>query len=625
MTTEQSVAEDQLQATTWTAHNEQAFTATLGGMVRTLPSFARIVVRLAWQCSRSWTVAVLILQLVAAAVTTVGLLGAARVLAEILGATDLRSGVLSAVPTMAMLAGLSVAGALAHAGVAAGEARLAPGVRRLAEEQLVTAVSDVELASFDEPDFHDALIRARDRGVHTIDSAVVQLIELLGSIVSLLGVGTALGALNPLLLPLLVASTLPTAWATMHNARLGYATFWRTMAITRRLRRICELMTDRESAAPVRAFTARSFLLGRYRTLASQVEWTEVRLRWRQTRLELVGQTGAGTMVLLSYAVLIGLVSSQHVAVAAAGTTVIALQSGRGTLARATMVMNLLYEQSLYVLDFGQVLDQAKSSWRSTDKPPVSGSPSVIGLRGVTFRYPGADRAAISGLDLTISRGDVVALVGENGSGKSTLAKLLGGLYLPDQGQITWDGVDLATVDAESIRARVSSVLQEPSHWPLTAEQYVTLGQPPRSPEERARLEEALLASGSDAVIGALSAGWNTLLSKEFKGGAALSVGQWQRLALARALYREGEVLIVDEPTAPLDPRAEALVYESLRRAAGHRTIVLITHRLASARTADQIAVLRDGRLIELGTHDELMALLGHYADLYTLQAGPGH
>jgi ATP-binding cassette subfamily B protein len=224
-------------------------------------------------------------------------------------------------------------------------------------------------------------------------------------------------------------------------------------------------------------------------------------------------------------------------------------------------------------------------------------------------------------LSAGFERGQVLALVGENGSGKSTLAKLLAGLYLPRAGMVAWDGVDLACVDLESVRRRVAFVLQNPTNWPLTAEQNVRIGRPDQSHLDRANFTRAAAASGADAVVATLPAGWNTLLSKDFKGGSELSVGQWQRIAVARALYRDARLLICDEPTAPLDPRAEALFYDTVRRLAGGRTVVLITHRLASVRIADQIIVLHHGELAELGTHDELMASEGRYADLYNLQS----
>jgi ABC-type multidrug transport system fused ATPase/permease subunit len=228
----------------------------------------------------------------------------------------------------------------------------------------------------------------------------------------------------------------------------------------------------------------------------------------------------------------------------------------------------------------------------------------------------------VDGVSLTVRRGEVLALVGENGSGKTTLAKLMAGLYTPQRGRIRWDGVDLAGIDQDSLCDRVAVVLQDPARWPLTARHNVTIGRPERADADDGVLLDAVAAAASaDAVVAGLPYGWDTLLSKKFAHGQDLSVGQWQRIGVARALYRDAPLLICDEPTAALDARAEAAVYESLRRLAAGRTVVLITHRLASVRHADQIAVLHRGRLVELGDHDALMAAGGRYAELYTLQA----
>jgi ATP-binding cassette subfamily B protein len=229
---------------------------------------------------------------------------------------------------------------------------------------------------------------------------------------------------------------------------------------------------------------------------------------------------------------------------------------------------------------------------------------------------------------MTLRRGEVIALVGENGSGKSTLAKLITGLYLPERGRVTWDGVDTARVDAGALHERVAVVLQDPVRWPMTAENNVRIGRLTRVDPGAAARDAAARDSGADSVVAELTDGWATVLSREFQTGRDLSGGQWQRLSVARGLYRDAPVVIADEPTAALDARAEEAVFGTLRgRADGSserlaaRITVLVTHRLANVRFADQILVLERGRIIERGRHDELMALRGTYFELFTLQA----
>jgi ATP-binding cassette subfamily B protein/ATP-binding cassette subfamily C protein len=235
----------------------------------------------------------------------------------------------------------------------------------------------------------------------------------------------------------------------------------------------------------------------------------------------------------------------------------------------------------------------------------------------VTFSYPGAETPALREVSIEINRGEVVALVGENGSGKTTLAKILAGLYRPSAGTVRWDAVSIADVEGEPLRERIAVIAQDHGNWPLSVRDNITMGR---------RLDDALLttavaASGADAVISELTQGYDTLLAREFKDGAELSGGQWQRIAAARGIYRTAPLLIMDEPTAALDARAEYALFSSLRLLAQDRTVLIITHRLASVRQADRIYVLSRGQVAETGTHADLMALGGQYADLYTLQA----
>jgi ATP-binding cassette subfamily B protein len=214
-----------------------------------------------------------------------------------------------------------------------------------------------------------------------------------------------------------------------------------------------------------------------------------------------------------------------------------------------------------------------------------------------------------------------VALVGENGSGKTTLVKLLAGLYKPERGRILWDGVDAATADRHRLAERIAMVAQDFKRWPFTARVNVALGRP-SAPVCEERLAASIAEAGAEPVIADLPRGLDTLLARNFSGGHELSGGQWQRLGIARAAYRRGRILIVDEPTAALDARAELEVFERIRALADSgQTVVLITHRLASVRHADLVHVLDQGRLVESGTPDELLATGGLYAELYALQA----
>jgi ABC-type multidrug transport system fused ATPase/permease subunit len=274
--------------------------------------------------------------------------------------------------------------------------------------------------------------------------------------------------------------------------------------------------------------------------------------------------------------------------------------------------------------------------------PPVSLNPAAprsgIAFEGVTFRYPGSAIDVLSGLDLTIPAGTSVAIVGENGAGKTTLVKLLGGLYQPVSGRITVDGTDLRDVDPRAWRRHVAAIFQDFVQYHLSARENVALGAPVapgtngEPSADRRALEAAARKAGALEVIERLPRGWETILSRQYPGGTDLSGGQWQRVALARALFAVNDssnrhatganVLILDEPTANLDVRAEAALYERFLDITAGLTTIVISHRFSTVRRADRICVIEDGRIAESGTHDELLAAGGRYATMFRLQAG---
>ena len=622
MTTEQADADlAELAVAPWRVHDQRVMSAGLWSMMRALPGCLRLLGRLAWRASPAACATTVALQMVAAAISAFGLLATADALGTLLAAGPTPQRLVDALPVIALVVGSYAARGLAESAVAAANARLTPGVRRLAEDELTAAGSAVELSAFDDPDFYDTMTRARDRGVNSVERALDQAVELAGSLVSLAAVATTVAVLNPVLLPVLAISVLPEGWAALRSARMGYAAMVAWWDANRRIWMIADLLADRDPAAEIRAFTAQPFLLDRYRQLTTALERSQIRLGLAQAGTHLVGRALSGLGTAAAYATLGVLLYTGTTPLAVAGAAVVAIQSGRGQLSRAVLAINRLYEQNLYVMDFASFLAGAATRIRPPSGVTAPRDPRVISVEDVSFGYPGQDGPAVAGVSLTVRRGEVLALVGENGSGKSTLAKLLAGLYTPQSGRICWDGVDLTGVDPDSVRDRVAVVLQDPVRWPLTARHNVTIGRPDRADPDGALLDGIAAAASADAVVAELPYGWGTLLSKQFANGHDLSVGQWQRIGVARALYRDAPLLICDEPTAALDARAEAAVYESLRRLAAGRTVVLITHRLASVRHADQIAVLHRGRLIEHGRHDELMVLGGHYAELYTLQA----
>ncbi len=563
------------------------------------------------------------LQLASGAASTFGLLATTGVLQQLLTAGPTAERVLAALPALALVAGAYTVRGGMDTGVALAQARVVPAVRRAAEERLVDASLSVPLSAFDDPTFHDRMLRAHDRGLFHLEQSTDNIVELIGSLLAVAAAAVGLAVLAPVLLPVLLLGVLFNGWAVLRAARLGYAWRRRTVTLFRRIRLITELATARKPAAEIRACQAGNFVLGEYRTVADRYRDQEIAVGRRQAGTRAVGQALAGVGIAATYVALGVLLNLGWIPLAVAGTAVIAIRAASGALTRLVVASNQLFEQGLYVGDYQDFLaDAARRSRRAEPGRPAV-TPARISLHDVTFRYPGSPDgvAALRDISLDLHAGETVALVGENGSGKTTLAKLLAGLYQPTSGRICWDGQDLAELDPRGVADRVVMVLQDPVRWPHDARTNVRLGRYDRIDPDEVALRAAARQSRADEVVAGLPYGWNTLLSKDFRGGQELSGGQWQRLAVARGLYRDAPVLIWDEPTAPLDAKAEFAVYESLREIADGRTVVLITHRLASVRHADRIYLLHEGELVEQGSHAELLAERGRYAELYELQS----
>ncbi len=585
--------------------------------LRGLPAATWPVFRMIRRAAPGAALAVAVMQVVSGLAAAFGLFATTGVLTELLAGGPTTDRVVAALPQLLVVgAAFGLRGAM-DVGVALAHARVTPAVRRLAEERLYAASLGADLASFDDARFYDRMHRARDRGLFFLERAADNLVELIGSLLGIAAAAGSLAVLHPVLLPVLLLAVIPDGWAVQRAARLAYASVGRTVALDRRVQMVSDLATEREPAAEIRAYQAGPFVLHEYRVAADPLRDEEIRLATAQARVRGIGRALAGLGLAVTYVVLGLLVHDGWVALAVAGTAVIAIRVATTALNRLVLAANQLVEQGMYIADYQEFLASAETS--TVDGGPLD--PGRVVLDRVTFRYPESDRTAVRDVSLTIEPGETVALVGENGSGKTTLAKLIAGLYRPSSGHVRWSGHDLADADRRQVADRVMMVLQDPIRWPHTARVNVRVGRHDRPDPSGAAVRDAAGQAGADEVVDGLPAGWETLLSKQFRGGVELSGGQWQRLAVARGLYRDAPLLIWDEPTAPLDAKAEFAVYESLRALAADRTVVLITHRLASVRHADRILLLHEGELVEQGTHDELLAAGGRYAELYGLQS----
>jgi ATP-binding cassette subfamily B protein len=590
------------------------------GSWRDLPRLLGDSFRLVWQAGRREFLVTAGLQLVTAAGTAAQLFISKAVIDAVLtaGVADDWAGLL---PALAAFVAVSLALDVAQAIEGEQSRVLGELVGRRAIDRVLDVATGIDLLAFESPDFYDRLQRARAQGMWRSLQTVNGLVGLVGAAVAAVGIVLALSALQPVLLPLVVLGYVPLWIVAARNSRDLYR-FQHGMTANERQRYYLQgILMNRHPAKEVRSFGIARFLRRRYDGLYEE-RIAELRsLARRRVGRSLVGSLASTAVTAGTVATLTWLFASGRMSLAAAGAAVFGLYQLAGRLRGIQFSANSLYEATLFIRDYSSFLDFAPA----TDGDGAAAGPAPAGFRLLTaeelsFTYPESDRPALDRVSLEIGAGEVIALVGENGSGKTTLAKLLAGLYWPESGRIRWDGVDLAEVDPDELRRSIAVIFQDFERYLLPARENVGLGRHERIDDHAAVIDAARRADAHGFLDG-LPEGYETMLGREFSGGYDLSIGQWQRIALARAFFRDAPFVILDEPTSALDARAESKLFERLRELLEGRSVVLISHRFSSVRSADRIYVLEGGRVVEHGSHDELMAADGLYAELFSLQA----
>lgn len=497
-------------------------------------------------------------------------------------------------------------------------------VRRVeleAERRLLRQASKVDLGHFDNSNWHDRLSRARRDVSWRPGDLTWSVLGLSGNLISIILMASLLASLHYVLVILaLGAAVLSLALESRVTSKL-YAFYYKETPEERERSYLADLLVQPRNTKEIRAYVLSDYLLDRHARLSEYLYKRRAEMYRSGTRMAVLSGLVAGTTLAGAY--LFVAIQGASGLIDPGGVVLVigAFASVSGTLGLVSSTFVAVDQHTTFLDDYFSFLSiEPLVPAPAMEVSPVGNKDSGIVFEQVGFTYPGAAEAAVTGLSLAIRPGQLVALVGENGAGKSTLVKLLLRFYDPDQGTVKLDGVSLKDLHPETLRSRIGVLFQDYASYELTIRENVLMGRPDVPPDDE-RVMKALRDSRSEWLVSKMPKGLDSKVGRLFEGGHDLSGGEWQRLALARIMYRDADIWILDEPTSAMDPEAEAAIFTELKENLRGRMGLVISHRFSTVRMADKIAVIDGGRVTEFGSHEELLKIGGRYAQLFELQA----